>query len=174
MKRKVCNPCILSNSLTYCGDALSTIGVESGDKYADVLSKIDTALSDISFITLTDTPSSYTGEGGKILSVNSAEDAVEFVDITSFTIVVETTGTILFDKPREYYTATTPTTGNITNDLTDAKKGITQKIYHNDATAPTFPAGWVNLSGIYVPNVLNIIYCCWAGGTRVEYWIIQG
>ena len=30
MKRKVCNPCVLSNALVYCGDALPTIGVESG------------------------------------------------------------------------------------------------------------------------------------------------
>lgn len=112
------------------------------------------------------------GNDGKVPKYNHASKKFQFLPDAN---VVEDTGTtISFVRPTIYNSPTMPATGNITSDLTGAKKGITQKIYHNDATVPTFLAGWVNLSGIYVPNVLNIIYCCWAGGSRVEYWIIQG
>ena len=71
-----------------------------------------------------------------------------------------------------YNSVASPATGNITNDLTGAKKGIIQKIYHQHTSAPTVPAGWVlRGGGIYVPSTLNIIYATFAGGTRVEYWI---
>lgn len=73
MKRKICNPCILSNSLTYCGDALSTIGVEEGDKYADVLSKIDNAIQSSSGGAIPTTRSINAGTGltgGGNLSTN--------------------------------------------------------------------------------------------------------
>ena len=67
-----------------------------------------------------------------------------------------------------------PLTGNITEDLTDSVSGIIQKIYHNDGSAPTFPAGWVKLGSVsYVTSVNNLIYCEWIDGARVEYWIIQ-
>jgi hypothetical protein len=49
-----------------------------------------------------------------------------------------------------------------------------QKIYHNNGTAPTFPAGWVLMGdAIYFTSTLNIIYAEWAGGSRVEYWYVQ-
>lgn len=85
------------------------------------------------------------------------------------------TGTnISFEARKVYNSPASPATGNITNDLTGAKIGIVQKIYHNSGTAPTFPAGWVLLGdGIYFTSQLNIIYAEWVTGTRVEYWIIQ-
>lgn len=51
--------------------------------------------------------------------------------------------------------------------------GIIQKIYHQDTTTPTFPAGWVLLNGIYSTTLLNIIYAEYVSATRVEYWIIN-
>ena len=87
----------------------------------------------------------------------------------------QTTGTtISFTTNKVYNTPTSPETGNITDDLTNAKIGVVQKIYHNHSTAPTFPTGWVRLGdGTYTVSVLNIIYAEWVSGTRVEYWIIQ-
>jgi len=79
-----------------------------------------------------------------------------------------------FTEPKIYGKSTVPNTANIINDLTNAKIGVIQKIYHNNGVAPTFPAGWVLLSGAYVTGVLNIITCEFAEGTRVEYKIIQG
>jgi len=86
-----------------------------------------------------------------------------------------TTGTVVsFTSNQVYNEWDVPGTGNITNDLTGAKTGIVQKIYHNNSVAPSVPAGWVVVSnGVYVPNILNIIYAEWVKGTRVEYWITQ-
>ena len=86
----------------------------------------------------------------------------------------QTTGTVIaFNEPLIYNTSSAPGTGNITNSLTDAKLGIVQKIYHNDGSSPTVPAGWVLIgSGTYTTSALNIIYAEWCGGTRVEYWIV--
>ena len=86
-----------------------------------------------------------------------------------------TTGTVVsFTSNQVYNEWDTPGTGNITNDLTGAKTGIVQKIYHNNSVAPSVPATWVAVSnGVYVPNILNIIYAEWVKGTRVEYWITQ-
>lgn len=86
---------------------------------------------------------------------------------------LEVAGTVIsFTDLTIYNSVASPATGNITNDLTGAKKGIIQKIYHQRTSAPTFPAGWVlRGGGIYVPSTLNIIYATFCGGTRVEYWI---
>jgi hypothetical protein len=81
---------------------------------------------------------------------------------------------IYFYRPEIYNTSASPATANITNNLTGAKLGVVQKIYHNHTSIPTFPASWVRIGeGEYIVNVLNIVYAEWCGGTRVEYWIIQ-
>jgi len=85
-----------------------------------------------------------------------------------------TTTEVIFSSPLIWDDDYTPKSGNITADLTDARLGIVQKIYHEDGSAPSFPAGWVLLgSGTYDTAALNIIYAEWVGGTRVEYWIVQ-
>jgi hypothetical protein len=85
-----------------------------------------------------------------------------------------TTTTINFTGQTIYYNAGSPGTGNISEDLTGAKLGLIQKIYHNDGTEPTYPAGWVLMGdAIYFTSTLNIIYAEWAGGSRVEYWYVQ-
>lgn len=86
-----------------------------------------------------------------------------------------TTGEVIsFTTPQVYNSVASPTTSNITNDLTGATIGVVQKIYHNHSVAPTFPGGWVRLgTGAYVTSTLNVIYCEWVSGSRVEYWIVQ-
>jgi hypothetical protein len=85
------------------------------------------------------------------------------------------TGTVIhFSSSTIFGTSSSPETGNITDSLTNSKLGIVQKIYHNSGSAPTVPAGWVLLgSTTYQVSTLNIIYAEWAGGSRVEYWIIR-
>jgi hypothetical protein len=94
---------------------------------------------------------------------------------TRLPYTVAATGTdISFAVPQVYYSRTTPGTGNLTNTLTSARIGIVQKIYHNNAIAPSMPAGWVLVGeGFYIPGVLNIIYAEWSEGTTVEYWVTQ-
>ena len=102
--------------------------------------------------------------------------AIRVVDLKSeFDGAVQTTGLVIdFNIQKIFNTATAPATGNITNDLTNAKLGIVQKIYHNSLIAPSMPVGWVLVGeGFYVPGTLNIIYAEWASGTRVEYWVTQ-
>jgi len=85
------------------------------------------------------------------------------------------TGTVIdFVKFKTFGTVASPETGNVTDDLTNGKINLIQKIYHNNGTAPTYPAGWVKISPVdYVTGTLNIIYAEFVGGTRVEYWITQ-
>ena len=95
-------------------------------------------------------------------------------DIYSKQTIQSSLPDVFFDRPMVYESASAPGTGNIiqpgagTNYL-----GTIQKIYHQDTTAPTFPAGWVLLSGVYNTSTLNIIYAEWCSSTRVEYWIIN-
>ena len=97
------------------------------------------------------------------------------ISISSLTSAQQSTGLLIdFQLQKIFNTATIPGIGEITNDLTNAKLGIVQKIYHNSLIAPSMPAGWVLVGGgIYVPGVLNIINAEWCGGTRVEYWVTQ-
>jgi hypothetical protein len=89
-------------------------------------------------------------------------------------IAAATTGSeILFVTPQIYNSPSSPSTANLTNDLTGARIGVIQKIYHNHSVAPTVPGGWVLIGGSYVISELNIIYAEWVSGSRVEYWVIQ-
>lgn len=92
----------------------------------------------------------------------------EFVPGSSSGVVIAFTSSLIYNSP------SSPATASITDNLTGAKIGIIQKIYHNHSVAPSVPAGWVKLSSIsYLTSNLNIIYAEWVSGTRVEYWIIN-
>lgn len=72
----------------------------------------------------------------------------------------------------QFGTSSAPLTGNITQDLTVAKRGQVQNIYHNDTVAPTFPATWDKVKPLdYSVNELNIIEVEWIDDTRQEYRI---
>lgn len=90
-------------------------------------------------------------------------------------ITVATTGSVIsFSVPVVWNTPASPSSSNLTDDLTGAKIGYIQKIYHNKATAPTVPAGWVLIgTGTYTTSTLNIIFAEWVSSTRVEYWITK-
>lgn len=90
-------------------------------------------------------------------------------------ITVATTGSVItFNVPVVWNTHASPSASDLTNDLTNAKIGYIQKIYHNKAVAPTVPAGWVLIgTGTYTVSTLNIIFAEWVSGTRVEYWITK-
>jgi hypothetical protein len=97
-------------------------------------------------------------------------------DGSNLEMATSSTGVVVsFSASYIYNSPVSPGTGNITDDLTGAKLGIVQKIYHNSGSSPTVPAGWVKLgSGVYIPSTLNIIYAEWVSGSRVEYWIVKG
>lgn len=90
-------------------------------------------------------------------------------------IAAAVTGVVIsFEFPQIYNSVASPATGSITDDLTSATTGVVQKVYHQSGSTPTVPAGWVKLgSRTYSTTLLNIIYCEWVSGSRVEYWIVQ-
>jgi len=113
-----------------------------------------------------------------------AKDGADIVDITAseitstipiaFDPATSTSASIAFTKPTIHGNATTALTADITNDLTNAKLGIVQKIYHNHSSAPSVPGGWVKVGeNDYITGTRNIIYAEFAEGTRVEYWIVH-
>jgi len=70
-----------------------------------------------------------------------------------------------------YGTVGTPETGNITFDLTDAKRGVMNTIIHNSGTAPTLTgAHELNCSRGYSVGVLNYIFVFF-DGTDINYTI---
>jgi hypothetical protein len=104
-----------------------------------------------------------------ITNSSSENNLTEFVPRVTSTA----SSTIQFDRSRIFGTATAPRTDSLTPNLSNAQLGIIQKIYHQAATF-TPPAGWVKLGGgNYVGGQLNIIYAEFAGGNRVEYWIVN-
>ena len=107
---------------------------------------------------------------------NSARTIYTYADLKrgSQSAIAKTGVAISFTESEIYNTSAAAGTGNITNDLTSAQLGIVQKLYHQEGSAPTVPAGWVLMgSGTYSTSALNVIYAEWCGGTRVEYWIVQ-
>lgn len=85
-----------------------------------------------------------------------------------------TTGTaVAFAVPQIYGTPGSPATGNITLTTTGLIVGVIQKMYHNNATAPTFGAEFVKLSGNYVESTLNIIHFEAYSTSRIEYTVTQ-
>ena len=80
-----------------------------------------------------------------------------------------------FVYPTDYGTSAVPlTNASFTDSLSGAVRGLKAKIYHNSATAPTFPGTWVKISGEYIPSTLNIIEAYYSGtSTRVEYSYIN-
>lgn len=107
---------------------------------------------------------------------NKARTIYTYADIQgqAQSAVAKTGVVVSFTENEIYNTSAAAGTGNITNDLTGAKLGIVQKLYHQEGSSPSVPAGWVLVgSGTYSTSALNIIYAEWCGGTRVEYWIVQ-
>ena len=111
----------------------------------------------------------------KLSWLNFKTTLLAYFDTIFPRITVATTGSVIsFSVPVVWNTPASPSASNLTDDLTNAKIGYIQKIYHNKATAPTVPAGWVLIgTGTYTTSTLNIIFAEWVSSTRVEYWITK-
>lgn len=89
------------------------------------------------------------------LTATNEQDAIDEI-VTKITCVQRTGSEIAFDVSAVYCTPTTPCTGNITYDFTDAKFDMVQTMFHEDTTVPTFGVGQV-ISGEYEVGLLNVI-----------------
>ena len=89
------------------------------------------------------------------------------------------TNTISFDWNYIYGSASSPLSGALILNNTNARIGYIQKIYHDDSTAPSFPASFkVQGTGEYLENagaerLVNTIFVEWSSSTRQVYWITQ-
>lgn len=121
-------------------------------------------------------------------AVVHAKDVVTKEHLESYVgapTVYSTSAVIAFASPAVHaasWNASTGTptglTANITESLIGAIPNVTQTIYHNHTSAPTFPANWVKIGFAgYVVSTLNIIHCRFvktgSSTSRIEYWITQ-
>lgn len=158
--------------------------IKSGSESTEVSFETPTALNNIlipnqsgTVAMLSDIPAPITIDAtptdgsSNAVSSNGVFDALASKE----NITAATTGAVIsFATPQIYNSIASPSASNITDNLTGARIGVVQKIYHNAGTTPTFPAGWVRRgTGTYVTSTLNIIYAEWSVGTTVEYWITQ-
>lgn len=163
-KLHVSGNALITGSLT--ADTVSATTISADTLYGDGSNLTGISTEDI-FVT------GGTYSTGTISLLRNDGNFVNITGVTNYPIYV-TGNTVSFDSQYFYNSRTSPGTGNITEDLTDAKLGVVQKIYHNDVSLPSFPSGWILVgSGTYTIGVLNIIMCEWIGGTSVEYWILQ-
>lgn len=81
---------------------------------------------------------------------------------------------INFRRLTKFGTFSNPLSAELANDFDKAREGVVQKIYHQSDPEPIFPENWVLIgSGTYQAGQLNLIFCEWELGERVEYWINQ-
>lgn len=116
------------------------------------------------------------GAWGSITGTLSAQTDLQTAldNRTPGLVPAATTGTaVAFAVPQIYGTPASPATGNITLTTTGLIVGVIQKMYHNNATAPTFGAEFVKLSGNYVESTLNIIHFEAYSTSRIEYTVTQ-
>lgn len=84
------------------------------------------------------------------------------------------TGTaIAFDKEATYGSYASPETGNITVNATGAVDEICQKLYHQNASEPTYPASFVKIVGVYDPSKVNIYLIVRINSSLYHYLIYQ-
>lgn len=80
--------------------------------------------------------------------VSISDDSVgdkTIVTISSSPAAAKTGTNISFSSNEIYNSPSSPGSAAITNDLSNSKIGIVQKIYHQNGSIPSFPAGWVKL-----------------------------
>ena len=109
-------------------------------------------------------------------SINTNSFTLNGINYTSIQEVVsQGTGlTIHFSGKTIFNLPTSPADGNISHNLTNAKLGMIQKIYHSGSTVPTVPTEWQLVGeGTYFTYDLNIIYAEYVTNNWIEYWIIQ-
>jgi len=110
-------------------------------------------------------------EGNASQSASDAEDAKVQV-IAELELVERENNTVLFDKNYLIGNAS-PRTGNILFDFTNARRGTVTRMLHQDASAFTFPAEAVILSGDYDDADLNYIWFVYTKSGVVEVTISQ-
>ncbi len=109
------------------------------------------------FLELTDTPDDYTGEGGKLVRVNTAEDALEFTDVIIETVVGQPPPDLLNLDDLNDVAASSPVNGDcLVYDNVSGKwengscdggagaiwrRGATDDIYYNSGANPRVAIG---------------------------------
>lgn len=143
---------------------LTTIGNQSGTNTGD--ETVTTIKSKLGITTL-----SGSNTGDQDLSGYATTSSVA----SKANYAIGGSGSVIdFTTPTVFNSPASPSSANLTDDLTNARIGVVQKIYSNKSVEPTYPAGWVKVgTGSYTTSALNIIFVEWVSGTRCEYWITK-
>lgn len=119
---------------------------------------------------------------GKLVKANNLSDLADTNvarDNLGINLPLDTGAVVDFETPKIYGSSTTPISANITQDLTNAKRGQIGKMYHDALAEPTYPATWKlagegeYLSDASATSFVNAIYFEWESNTRQVYWITQ-
>jgi hypothetical protein len=152
---------------------VQTIGIDGGLELQGANLRREALTGDVTAAAGSNTTTIANGAVTAAKTSTGVQASLALAD-TSLQPTTAATGAVIdFVSSKVFNSPSSPATGNITDNLTGAKIGVVQKVYHNSGTAPTVPAGWVLLgSGTYIISVLNIIYAEFVGSSRVEYWIV--
>jgi hypothetical protein len=152
---------------------VQTIGIDGGLELQGANIRRQALTGDVTATAGNNTTTIANGVVTAVKTSSGVQASLALADTALQPTTAATGAVIDFVSSKVFNSPSSPATGNITDNLTGAKIGVVQKVYHNSGTAPTVPAGWVLLgSGTYTISVLNIIYAEFVSGTRVEYWIV--
>lgn len=113
---------------------------------------------------------------GKWIVIDFVENAIDSKwDCVGCSIQVEQSsgGAVTFEKDRIYGTFSSPVTGNITVDVSNANLLARVLILHNDSILPSFPHEFKKLFGNYVTGVVNRIWCIFIDSSHIDYSVSQ-
>ena len=141
---------------------------DAGASFNDVSVKNDGVLISAAAVEF-----NFTGDSVTASNVGS----VVTVDVIETSVTEVVSNTVDFTSRKIYGVYNSPVSGTMSANLVGAKKGIIQKIYHDDSIGTlTFDPGatWILVGdGVYFNGEYNVIYAEWIGGTKIEYWILQ-
>lgn len=118
--------------------------------------------NDAGYITIGDVPTNNNQ------LVNGA-GYITMADVQPADIPIINSNTISFSEPRIYGSYSVPIFGPITFDLTDAKMGMIQEVYHEGSNMPTLPAGAKIVNDIeYSGTKVNLLLFKYTDNNRIE------
>lgn len=136
-------------------------------------------LSDLTWANISDKPNLFSGDYDDLTNkptiptnnnqlingsgyITLSDVQPEDIDIINSTI-------ISFTEPQIYGNHSTPITGAITFDLTDAKVGMIQEMYHSGSALPTLPANAVITNEVeYSSDKVNLLLFKYISASRIE------
>jgi hypothetical protein len=129
------------------------LSIQSQQYFKDIYENLKNISSNFSFLTLSDTPNSYSGQANKTVKVNSGETALEFINVTSTDEKVKADSA---DSTADYL-------ANKTDNTTVAVNTTSHQLYviHGSSAYNSGSGSWTAPTGI---SKIFITLCGGGGG----------